>query len=74
MNSECETFGEHALECICATHPWQEYLNARMKVILWMSNEMKRPHEDIAKALSMDTQQAYLVRIYAESILGNITQ
>lgn len=42
-------------------HPWEEFLDARVKCILWM-NELGRSDAVIAHLLSMDEQQVYQIR------------
>lgn len=48
------------------THPWEEFLNARMKVILWMKDYLYRSDKEISIHLSMDEVQVYLIRTWAE--------
>lgn len=43
-------------------HPWANFLNARYFVILWMREEMGYDDKRIAKSLSMDEMQVYLIR------------
>lgn len=60
--SECGKCGEQDLGCSCEPHPWGRFLNARYWAILWMKEEMGYDDETIAKRLSMDTMQVYLIR------------
>ena len=43
-------------------HPWGEFLNVRLKVIIWMTNEMKYDDAKIAENLSMTEWQVYLIK------------
>lgn len=43
-------------------HPWAIFLNARWKAILWMRERMGYDDKQIAKNLSMDEMQVYLIR------------
>lgn len=43
-------------------HPWGVFLNARYEAILWMRDRMDYSDEIIAKHLSMDTKQVYMIR------------
>ena len=43
-------------------HPWGVFLNARYYAILWMKDEQNYSDEVIAKKLSMDPTQVYLIR------------
>lgn len=45
-------------------HPWEEYLKARKKAIVWASNEMGHCDAQIAMEFSMDEEQVYLIRTY----------
>lgn len=47
-------------------HPWGEFLKARAEAILWMKNEMSKTDFEIARDLSMDETQVYLIRTHAE--------
>ncbi len=47
-------------------HPWEEFLNARARCILWLSQEMKLNDKNICFQLSMDETQVRLIREYAE--------
>lgn len=44
-------------------HPWGAFLNARLKVIFWM-NKKGRDDAEIARSLSMDETQVYLIRTH----------
>jgi len=48
-------------------HPWQIFLEARAKVIMWMKNELKYTDEQISHNLSMDKIQVRLIREYLET-------
>lgn len=43
-------------------HPWERFINARWRVILWLQEEMGYDDERIAKKLSMDEKQVNLIR------------
>ena len=43
-------------------HPWANFLNARYSAILWMKEKFDYSDETIAKKLSMDATQVYLIR------------
>lgn len=48
-------------------HPWQDFLDARARAIDWLyyqNPDMTTHHDDeaIAKSLSMDRAQVYLIR------------
>ena len=47
-------------------HPWQLFLNARAKAIIWLKNEMNQSDVQIACQLSMDEKQVMLIRTYIE--------
>jgi DNA-binding transcriptional regulator YdaS (Cro superfamily) len=47
-------------------HPWGEFLEARKKVIIWMREEKQRTDKEIAKHLSMDEMQVYLIGLHLE--------
>ena len=47
-------------------HPWEEFLNARARCILWLSKEMKYDDNHICFQLSMDEIQVRLIREYME--------
>jgi len=47
-------------------HPWDEFLKSRTKCILWMKDHMEYDDVKIARQLSMDPTQVYLIRTYAE--------
>ena len=53
---------ENSLNNVKEPHPWGEFLKIRVKVIHWMHQEMGYDDERIAYALSMDTEQVYLIR------------
>ncbi len=38
-------------------HPWANFLDARLKAMLWMRNEMKYFYSQISSSLSMDEEQ-----------------
>jgi hypothetical protein len=40
-----------------------EFLKARYKAIMWMTEECGSTDSEIALALSMDEQQVYLIRV-----------
>lgn len=44
------------------THPWHDFLNARYHAIIWLHEEMGYSDERIARDLSMDTMQVWLIR------------
>ncbi len=44
------------------SHPWGAFLNARFRAILWMQKHMGYNDLEIAKKLSMDEMQVYLIR------------
>ncbi len=46
------------------SHPWEEFLNARLKVIFWLKEERDYDDETIAYTLSVDSQQVYLIRTH----------
>jgi hypothetical protein len=43
-------------------HPWGDFLNARYKCILWMTEEMGYDDKQIANFLSMDEIQISLIK------------
>lgn len=47
-------------------HPWQSFLDARVKVIDWMVKKFNKNDKQIAESLSMDETQVYLIRTYYE--------
>lgn len=47
-------------------HPWGIFLDARKNVILWMKHKMKKTDKQIAEDLSMDEEQVFSIREYAE--------
>ena len=47
-------------------HPWEDFLNARARCILWLSKEMKYDDNNIRFQLSMDETQVRLIREYIE--------
>jgi hypothetical protein len=51
-------------------HPWQEFLNARARCILWLSKELKESDAEIMFHLSMDETQVRLIRQYVENENG----
>jgi len=48
------------------THPWGDFLDARLKCIAWMHDTEKYSDAEIADALSMDEEQALSLRKYIE--------
>jgi hypothetical protein len=42
-------------------HPWEEFLNARAAVLIWMRDEKKNSNEEIAQMMSMDAEQVKLI-------------
>lgn len=38
-------------------HPWANFLDARLKAMVWMRNELDRSSDEIADSLSMDEGQ-----------------
>jgi hypothetical protein len=48
------------------SHPWDDFLDARVKAILWMKNEQGADDRKIALILSMDEQQVYLIRTHID--------
>ena len=48
------------------SHPWGDFLDARVRVILWMKNEMGYNDKHISEALSMDEKQVFLIRTHFE--------
>ncbi len=42
-------------------HPWDEFLKARYKAILWMRDNRKYTNKEISEALSMDERQVYSI-------------
>ncbi len=42
-------------------HPWSEFLEARYRAILWMKDELKYTHEEIASFLSIDKYQIHSI-------------
>jgi len=51
-------------------HPWEDFLNARARCILWLSKEMEYEDKYICFQLSMDETQVRLIRQYAEKENG----
>jgi hypothetical protein len=49
-------------------HPWLILLEARAKVILWMKNHHGKSDFEIARDLSMDEKQFFLIRSYEEKV------
>lgn len=49
-------------------HPWQEFLDARAKAIIWMSEEMRFYDKNIAANISLDEEQVCSIRKYLQSI------
>ena len=47
-------------------HPWDVFLEVRCDVIDWMREEMKKSDFEIARDLSMDERQVFLIRNRAE--------
>lgn len=45
-------------------HPWGEFLSARVKVIVWLSEEMGKTDLQITESLSMDEEQVLLIRTH----------
>ena len=43
-------------------HPWGGFLYWRMQAIIWLKNEMNLSDKEIARKLSMDEMQVYLIR------------
>jgi len=43
-------------------NPWGEFLDIRVKVIKWMTEEMEYNDREIASTLSMDARQVYLIK------------
>lgn len=54
LEGECEK---------CELHPWGAFLNARWRAILWLRDEFDYDDKTIAKKLSMDEMQVYLIRM-----------
>lgn len=48
------------------SHPWQDFLTARAKAIIWMKYDMHKSDLEISQALSMDEEQVKLIREYFE--------
>ncbi len=48
-------------------HPWAEFLAARARVIAWLRSEGRTP-TDIARELSMDTEQVRQILAYVDSV------
>lgn len=42
-------------------HPWGNFLNARVRAIKWMKDELQNSNKEIAIKLSMDEMQVYLI-------------
>ena len=53
------------------SHPWGNFLDARVQAILWMKNEQGCDDRKIALTLSMDEQQVYLIRTHFEKKMTN---
>ena len=47
--------------------PWDEFLKARTRCILWLSENRKASDDEIAYQLSMDERQVCLIREYAQT-------
>jgi len=45
-------------------HPWSEFLKARVKAIMWMSEHMNRSDYEISYMLSTDEEQITIIRNY----------
>ncbi len=45
-------------------HPWGEFLNARYNAIIWLRKEFGDNDAQIAKKLSMDEEQVFLIRTH----------
>ena len=46
------------------SHPWGDFLEARRRAILWLHYERGQDDAEVARTLSMDTNQVYLIRTY----------
>lgn len=46
------------------SHPWGDFLDARVRAIEWMHTDMGYEDYQIARALSMDETQVNLIRTY----------
>lgn len=47
-------------------HPWEDFLDERARVIVWMSHIMKYSDKEILYHLVMDETQVRLIREYME--------
>ena len=45
-------------------HPWYSFLESRKKAIDWLYNTQKLNDVEIARTLSMDGMQVFLIRTY----------
>ena len=45
-------------------HPWGEFFNARYNAIIWLRKEFGDNDAQIAKKLSMDEEQVFLIRTH----------
>jgi hypothetical protein len=43
-------------------HPWLEFLVARKKTLIWMTEKMNYSNEQIAYSLSIDEKQVYSIQ------------
>lgn len=43
-------------------HPWGKFLDIRLEVIKWLTDDLKYDDVQIAKSLSMDDIQVYLIK------------
>ena len=68
----CFVCKNERVACVCMEidesrpHPWEEFLKARGKAILWMKKEFNRTDKQIAYNLTIDEEQVYLIRTYLE--------